>query len=157
MIRAVALLVLLASPAAAAESTVAARAEIVDPAALRLAWPTAMPNVTQATEGVEGAQFTGDIPAIGMAMTLPANARLVIRRVDDTGGVVTAPTGFQVSAGDGHGLVVRTASSANSSARTERLIVNGALAGRSAASIGVARGAELAANDTTLAVVVQYN
>lgn len=164
-----------APPARAADPAAPARADIVDPAMLRLAWPTAMPNVSEASGGLSGAQFTGEIPSMGMANTMPANARLVIRRVDDTGQVVTAPVGFRVLAGTGRrGLVVRTspetlpatqdtpAGDLPSGGDADRptigggaLIVDGSLGGGAAASIGVGLGPDLAA--TTLAVVVQYN
>ncbi|MDZ4373519.1 MAG: hypothetical protein U1C74_19135 [Phenylobacterium sp.] len=146
------------SSAAAGESAAPARATIVDPMMLRLAWPTAMPNVSEATGGLDGARFTGEIPSMGMANAMPANARLVIRRIDDTGATVTAPVGFQVvTGGPRQGLVIRTGTADLAARRTDRLIVGGALAGGTAASIGVGQGPDLAVARSTLAVVVQYN
>ena len=158
MIRAAFLAGVLATsfPAAAAEVSVGAQATILDPASLRVSWVAGMPTVT---EDIDGARFVGRFPSLGLGTTLPANARLVILRVDDSGRTVTAPASFEVaSAGRGQGLIVRTSSrpDADALASLDGLIVGGDLPGGSAASIDVARGPSAASADT-LMVVVQYN
>src|SRR5688500_4224290 len=94
MIRSLTITALLcAGPAAAAEVRANAQATIVAPAMLRIAWPAALPSVTGVADG---ARFVGRIPSMGMAMMMPANARLVIQRQDDSGQTVTAPAVFEV-------------------------------------------------------------
>lgn len=156
MIRVAAIAAVLAagSPALAAESraTADARATILDPAMLRLVWPAALPSVTGAADG---ARFVGRIPSMGMAMMMPANARLVIQRQDEVG--ETAPTTFEVvSAGPGRGYIVRTAYSPDALKALDGLIVGGALPGSAAASIDVAQNPAVASTQA-LMVVVQYN
>jgi hypothetical protein len=141
-------------PAAAAEVRANAQVTIVEPAMLRLAWPAALPSVTGVADG---ARFVGRIPSMGMAMMMPANARLVIQRQDDTGQTVTAPAGFEVvSAGPERGYIVRTSYSADMLQALDGLIVGGDLPGGAAASIDVARNPAIRSAQA-LMVVVQYN
>jgi hypothetical protein len=143
-----------APPAMAAEARADATATILDPAALRLVWPAALPSVTGANNG---ARFVGRIPSMGMAMMMPANARLVIQRQDDTGLTQTAPEAFQVvSAGPGRGYIVRTSHNADTLRSLDGLIVGGGLTGGAAASIDVARNPGVVSAQA-LMVVVQYN
>ena len=143
-----------ATPAAAVEVRAEAQATILEPAMLRIAWPAALPSVTGA---VDGARFVGRIPSMGMAMMMPANARLVIQRQDDTGQTVTAPAGFEVvNAGPERGYIVRTTYSADALQALDGLIVGGDLPGGAAASIDVARNPAIRSAQA-LMVVVQYN
>lgn len=154
MIRAavITLAMVAATPAAAAEARADAQVTILGPAMLRLVWPAALPSVTGA---VDGARFVGRIPSMGMAMMMPANARLVIQRPD--GVAATAPTGFEVvSAGPGRGYIVRTSYTPDALQSLDGLIVGGALPGSAAASIDVARNPAVASTQA-LMVVVQYN
>lgn len=143
-----------ATPAVAAEARAQAQAQatILDPAMLRLVWPAALPSVTGSADG---ARFVGRIPSMGMAMMMPANARLVIQRQDELG--ETAPTGFEVvSAGPGRGYIVRTSYTPDALQSLDGLIVGGDLPGGAAASIDVARNPAVASTQA-LMVVVQYN
>jgi hypothetical protein len=143
-----------ATPAGAADARADAQATILDPAMLRLVWPAALPSVTGATDG---ARFVGRIPSMGMAMMMPANARLVIQRRDDSGQTVTAPAGFEVvSAGPERGYIVRTSYSTNALQALDGLVVAGDLDGGAAASIDVARNPAIGSGQA-LMVVVQYN
>jgi hypothetical protein len=150
----IALALLAAGPVRAAEGRVGAEATILDPAALRLLWPAALPSVTGE---INGARFVGRIPALGMAMSMPANARLVIIRQDITGAVITAPGAFEVvSAGPERGYIVRTSLTRDALASLDGLVVGGDLTGEAAASIDVARSPAPEAGGA-LTVVVQYN
>jgi hypothetical protein len=141
-------------PAAAAEAHANAQATIVTPAMLRIAWPAALPSVTGVAEG---ARFVGRIPSMGMAMMMPANARLVIQRQDNSGQTVTAPAGFEVvNAGPQRGYIVRTSYSPDMLQALDGLIVGGELPGGAAASIDVARNPAIRSAQA-LMVVVQYN
>ena len=80
-------------PAAAETAVATAHATIVDPAVVRLSWSLAMPSVRRLDTGAE---FIGTTPSLALGMSMPGNARLMLRRQDDTGQPVTAPTGFQV-------------------------------------------------------------
>jgi hypothetical protein len=143
-----------ALPAAAAEVRAAAAVTIFDPAVLQLAFPTALPSVVGTDTG---ARFAGRMPSLGISTMLPANARLVILRQDDTGLTVTAPAGFEVvSAGPGRGYIVRTTYSPDALQALDGLIVGGTLPGSAAASIDVGRSPAIAPMGG-LAVVVQYN
>lgn len=157
MIRAPALAVAVlasATPAAAADARASARVSILDPAMLRLIWPAALPSVTGATDG---ARFVGRVPSMGMAMTMPANARLVIQREDEDGQNVTAPAGFEVvNAGPDRGYIVRTSYTVDTLYALDGLVVGGELPGGAAASIDVARTPGIGLSHG-LAVVVQYN
>jgi hypothetical protein len=141
-----------ALPAVAGEKAGApAHAVIVDPAGVRMDWTMAMPSVKG---GVSGATFQGTMPSMAMGMMMPGNARLILRPLDDTGQPVTAPTGFEVTAGG----AVRDAE-----ARQASLVVGGSLPGSSAASIELGRGLTLThtgpgpAAAAPLVIVVQYN
>lgn len=154
MIRAAAIAVAFfaATPAVAADARAQAQATILDPAMLRLIWPAALPSVTGSADG---ARFVGRIPSMGMAMMMPANARLVIQRQDELG--ETAPSGFEVvSAGPGRGYIVRTSYTPDALQSLDGLIVGGDLPGSAAASIDVARNPAVASTQA-LMVVVQYN
>lgn len=156
MIRGVAIATVLAAatPAAAADARASAQATVLDPMMLRLVWPAALPSVTGVAEG---ARFVGRIPSMGMAMMMPANARLVIQREDDTGQTVTAPAGFEVvNAGPERGYIVRTSYSPEMLQALDGLIVGGELPGGAAASIDVARNPAVRSAHA-LMVVVQYN
>jgi hypothetical protein len=156
MIRAAVIATVLAAglPAGAAEVRAEAQATILDPAMLHLIWPSALPSVTGT---VDGARFVGRIPSMGMALMMPANARLVIQRLDETGLTMTAPAGFEVvSAGPDRGYIVRTTYSPDALQALDGLIVGGDLTGAAAASIDVGRRPAIAAADA-LVVVVQYN
>jgi len=156
MIRAAVIAITIAAglPAGAAEVQASAQATILEPAMLRIAWPAALPSVTGVADG---ARFVGRIPSMGMAMMMPANARLVIQRQDDTGQTVTAPAGFEVvSAGPERGYIVRTSYSADMLQALDGLIVGGDLPGDAAASIDVARNPAIRSAQA-LMVVVQYN
>lgn len=125
-----------------------------------MTWSLAMPSVQG---GAQGAAFQGTMPSMGMGMMMPGNARLTVRREDDTGEPVTAPTNFEVVTTEGdQGLIIRTGGSADIRISSDGAIVGGSLQGGAAASIEVARGLILAANSPdltprTLMVVVQYN
>ncbi len=158
---AVAIAVAAASPCAAAEVAVAqAHAAIVDPTAFQVAWWLAQPSVQG---GVQGATFIGTMPALGMGLLIPGNARLIIRREDDTGAPVTAPGAFEVTTGEPESLIIRTGGDATLRPVTPRTIAGGELLGGKAASIDVARGLIRAPDapglpaPQTLVVVVQYN
>jgi hypothetical protein len=156
MIRAAVIAITIAAglPAGAAEVQASAQATILEPAMLRIAWPAALPSVTGVAEG---ARFVGRIPSMGMAMMMPANARLVIQRQDDSGQTVTAPAGFEVvNAGPERGYIVRTTYSADSLQALDGLLVGGDLPGGAAASIDVARNPAIP-SARALMVVVQYN
>lgn len=141
-----------AAPARAADARASAQATIVDPAALRLLWPAAVPSVVGEADG---ARFVGRIPALGMALGMPANARLVIMRQDIAGAGLTAPRAFEVvSAGPARGYVVRTSYSRDMLRALDGLVVGGELSGEAAASIDVAPSP---AFGDGLVVVVQYN
>ncbi|MEW5687764.1 MAG: hypothetical protein AB1942_22845 [Pseudomonadota bacterium] len=142
-----------AGPALSAEARAAARVVIVEPMSVRVSWPMAMPSVQG---GIDGASFMGVMPSMSMGMTMPANARLVIRREDDTGETVTAPGAFEVTRVAPDTVVVRTAATASPNPRRLPL-AGGSLLGRAAASIEVAQGPTLDAGRRGLQVVVQYN
>lgn len=154
-----------AGAATAADHTAqaGARAAIVEPMALRMQWATAMPTVRG---GAGVAVFAGRMPSMAMGMMMPANARLMIRREDETGEPVTAPGAFEVVAnGAGQALVVRTAPDADIRVTGGEAFAGGSLAGRAAASIDVARRHLILASATdsapaapeALVVMVQYN
>ncbi|PZQ64792.1 MAG: hypothetical protein DI570_03980 [Phenylobacterium zucineum] len=144
----------IAGPALSAEARAAARAVIVEPMSVRVSWPMAMPSVQGA---VDGASFMGVMPSMSMGMTMPANARLVIRREDDTGETVTAPGSFEVTRTAPDTVVVRTTPATVPTATRPTPLAGGSLQGRAAASIEVARGPALDAGRSGLQVVVQYN
>jgi hypothetical protein len=103
------------------------------------------------------------MPALGLGLTLPAHAQLIIRREDDTGSPVTAPGAFEVTTGGPEALVIRTGGGVSLRPVSARTVAGGELLGGKAASIDVARGL-LRAPDApglpapqTLVVVVQYN
>jgi hypothetical protein len=149
-----------ASPCAAANVAAApAHAAIVDPATLQVNWALAQPTV----QGIpQGAAFVGTMPALGLGLTLPGQARLIIRREDDTGAPVTAPGAFEVAGGN-DALIIRTSGGATLGPVGPRTIAGGELIGGKAASIDVARGLIRAPDapglpaPQTLVVVVQYN
>lgn len=150
-------------PAAAAEhASGPAHATIVDPMSVRMTWSLAMPSVQG---GAQGASFQGTMPSMGMGMMMPGNARLTVRREDDTGEPVTAPTSFEVVTTEGdEALTIRTGGAAELKTANMSVIVGGALLGGAAASIEVGRGLILASTGpdltpqpATLVVVVQYN
>lgn len=152
-----------ALPVAAATAVAGAHASIVDPAVVRLSWSLAMPSTRRLDTGAE---FIGTAPSVALGMSMPGNARLMLRRQDDTGQPVTAPTGFQVITRQGdEALTVRTGADAEFSMIEEGAIVGGVLQGGSATSIEVARGLVLASYGgpdlptpaQALVVVVQYN
>ena len=151
-------------PAAAAENASApAHAAIVDPAGVRVNWALAQPSV----RGVPvGANFIGTMPSMGIGMLMPGNARLTVRRQDETGEPVTAPTSFEVVTTQGdEALIVKTGGSAELRLTSDGAIVGGSLLGGAAASIAVARpgltltsnGPGLSFETAPLTVVVQYN
>lgn len=157
MIRAavIAATLLIAGPALAApvNARADAQARILDPAALRLVWPAALPSVTGAADG---ARFVGRMPSMSMAMSMPANARLIMRQPDDPDAIVTAPAGFEVvSAGPGRGYIVRTSYSPSALQALDGVLLGGELPGGSAASLDVAEAPAIAGR--ALLVVVQYN
>ncbi|WP_397413736.1 hypothetical protein [Phenylobacterium sp.] len=142
-----------ASPAAAIEASVEARATIVEPMMVRMVWQTAMPSV-RAEAG--GAQFAAPIPSMSMGMMMPTNGRLVVRREDETGEPVTAPGAFDVTReGRTGALLVRTRMAEYG--RAPSSFMGGALAGGSAASIGVGFERPLLMSNDSLVVLVQYN
>lgn len=152
------------SPVAAADERrgqAEARAAIVEPMVVRMQWAAAMPSVRGS---VDGAVFMGTMPSMAMGMMMPANARLIMRREDETGEPVTAPAAFEVVTGRrADTVVVRTGVNADIQL-SEGSVVSGVLPGRSAASVDVARGLILAAaggraphGAGTLVVMVQYN
>jgi hypothetical protein len=150
-----------ASPCAAAVVAAApAHAVIVDPATVQVNWALAQPSIQGITQG---ATFVGTMPALGLGLTLPGHAQLIIRREDDTGAPVTAPGVFEVTTGGPEALVIRTGGGASLRPISVRTVAGGELLGGKAASIDVARGV-LRAPDApglpapqTLVVVVQYN
>jgi hypothetical protein len=149
-----------AAPCAAGEvATARAQATIVEPANILVNWALAQPTVQGI---VQGAEFVGTMPALGIGLTIPGNARLIIRREDDTGAPVTAPGAFEVTSIGHQALLIRTGGGRFGSV-TPRTIAGGELLGGTAASIDVARGLILAddhpglAAPQTLVVVVQYN
>lgn len=151
----IAVALLFTGPALAAPVSTRAEAQttILDPATLRLVWPAALPSVAGATDG---ARFVGRIPSMGMAMSMPANARLVIQRVDPLGAGATAPGGFEVvSAGPGLGYIVRTSYSPAALQALDGVVLGGELPGGAAASLDVAEAPAVLGR--TLLVVVQYN
>lgn len=142
-----------ASPAAAIEAAVEARATIVEPMMVRMVWQTAMPSVRG---DAGGAQFAAPIPSMSMGMMMPANGRLVVRREDETGETVTAPGAFDVTReGRTGALLVRTRLA--EFGRAPASFMGGALAGGSAASIGVGFERPLLMSNDSLVVLVQYN
>lgn len=152
-----------AQVASAAPVSARAHATIVEANIVRMNWTTALPSVQG---GLSGASFTGNMPSIALGMMTPGNARLTVRRQDETGKPVTAPTVFEVISSEGDdALIVRTGSTALIRIARDGAIVGGALQGGSAASIEVGRGATPAtegdpgvpAMSKTLVVVVQYN
>ena len=145
-------------PAAAAErASVPAHAEIVEPATVRVNWALATPSV----KGVaSGAAFQGNMPSISLGLLMPANARLTVRREDETGQPVTAPSLFEVVTEGGRDLILRTGGTAGFMSADGGALAGGSLLGGAAASIEVGRGLSLVANGpqpTTLLVMVQYN
>ena len=149
-----------ALPCAAAEAASApAHAVIVDPATLQVNWALAQPSVQGE---LQGATFVGTMPALGLGLTVPGHAQLIIRREDDTGAPVTAPGAFDVATGGPESLIIRTSGGGNLRPITPRTIAGGELLGGKAASIDVARGV-IGEPDPglpapqTLIVVVQYN
>ena len=151
-------------PALAASASAGASATIVANSAVRLNWAIAMPTVNGANNG---ARFTGTVPSMMMAiMVMPGNERLTVRRDDVPGGLVTAPTSFEVISPEGEtALLVRTTVDSESWLSSSGAILSGALEGGSAVSIDVAHGLMRitypdvvgAAVQETLTVVVQYN
>ena len=152
-----------AAPASAADlpTRAAARASIVEAMALRMQWATAMPSVRG---DANGASFMGIMPSMAMGMMMPATARLIMRREDQTGEPVTAPAAFEIVSTRGtEAVVVRTGLTADVRL-TGGAFASGSLPGRAAASIDVARGLILTSTGgpavggpTTLVVMVQYN
>jgi len=144
--------------AIAADARAVARASVAEPMSVRLSWPMAMPSVRG---GADGASFLGVMPSMSMGMTMPANARLVIRREDDSGQPVTAPASFEVTRVDSAAVVLRTASKADGARAGDyeaAPLAGGVLQGRAAASIEVARGPAAGPERLSgLQVVVQYN
>ena len=149
--------------ASAAPVSAPAHATIVEANIVRMNWTTALPSVQG---GLTGASFMGNMPSLALGMMTPGNARLTVRREDETGEPVTAPTIFEViSSGGDDALIVRTGSTALIRIARDGAIVGGALQGGAAASIEVGHGATLATADDpgvpamsrTLVVVVQYN
>jgi len=83
--------------------------------------------------------------AMGMMM-IP-----VLRREDQTGAPVSAPTTFEIDRPRGdEAMIIRTGVTATTRVASADMLVGGSLPGGVAASIGVAGG-------RSLAVVVQYN
>ncbi len=148
----------------AATASAGASATIVANSAVRMNWSVAMPTVNGANNG---ARFTGTVPSMMMAiMVMPGNERLTVRRDDAPGGLVTAPTSFEVISPEGEtALLVRTTVDSESWVSSSGAILSGSLEGSSAASIDVAQGLMRitypesigAAVRETLTVVVQYN
>ncbi|MBX3482263.1 hypothetical protein [Phenylobacterium sp.] len=153
-----------AAPASAADlqAQAAARAVIVEPMAIRMQWATAMPSVRGA---VDGAVFSGVMPSMAMGMMMPANARLMIQRRDETGEPATAPGAFDVTTiRNQPAVLVRTGLTADVQVGGRPTLVGGEVRSGTAASIGVARGLVLASTGGqapgsagTLVVMVQYN
>lgn len=148
------------SASAAERASGPAHATIVDASGIRMTWSLAMPSV----QGMaQGAVFQGTMPSMGMGMMMPGNARLTVRREDETGEPVTAPTNFEVVTTQGdEAMIIRTGGGADIGIASDGAIVGGSLQGAAAASIEVARGFTLAVNGPiltpqTLVVVVQYN
>ena len=154
----------LGTPSLAATASAGASATIVASSAVRMNWAIAMPTVNGANNG---ARFTGTAPSMMMAiMVMPGNERLTVRRDDVPGGLVTAPTSFEVISPEGEtALLVRTTVDSESWLSSSGAVLSGALEGGSAVSIDVAQGlmrttypdAIGAAAQKTLTVVVQYN
>ena len=158
---------LAASASATAADVRVARAvahvTITEPMAVRMQWATAMPSV----RGIaEGAAFTGVMPSMAMGMMMPANARLMIQREDETGEPATAPGNFEVTTIRGRpAVLVRTGLTADLNISGDDALVGGEVQAGAAASIGVARGGLIlastggvaSASPGTLVVMVQYN
>ena len=66
-------------PAAAETAVATAHATIADPAVVRLSWSLAMPSVRRLDTGAE---FIGTTPSLALGMSMPGNARLMLRRQD---------------------------------------------------------------------------
>lgn len=142
-----------ALPGSAAEQA-AAHATVVDATNIRMSWFTAMPSVRA---DAAGAAFSGDAPSMGMARMVSEPGAVVVRRQDDTGAPITAPTTFEVVTGQGEdALIVKTGASSELHIRSDGAIVGGAITGDNAASIEVTRAAEGQAG-AALVVTVQYN
>ena len=151
-----------AQPAAAVTATAGAQATIVDPANIRVLWALAPPTVRRTDTG---ADFVGNAPSLAVGLSLPRNAQLQLR-LDAPGGLLTAPTGFQVTRSqDGEALTLRMGLDTEFSMAEEGAIAGGSLNGGSAASIEVAQGLILVSSggpslptpEAALVVVVQYN
>ena len=156
-----------ASPAAAASSRVDAHAVIVQPGAIRLQLPTAMPSVIGTARG---AAFLGLMPSLGFGSSIPVlagNARLIVRRVDASGAPVTAPASFEIlRTREEDAVILRTGGIAEQNFNTDDdFVVGGSLPGATAASIDVGARLSLASNTglgpapgaRMLVVLVQYN
>ena len=150
------------APAATAVAT--AQVTIVEGSAVRMNLATAPASVRGTRDG---AAFAGTAPSMLLSiMMLPGNARLTVRRDDDSGVPVTAPASFEVFGTEGDStLIVRTTGSSEVRIVRNGVILDGALQGGSAASIDVAGGLTPISsggqssgfNSATLVVVVQYN
>lgn len=155
-----------AGPVTAADRSAqaAARTTIIEPMAVRMQWATAMPSVRG---GADGASFSGPMPSMAMGMMMPANARLMIQREDETGEPATAPGNFDVTTIRGQtAILVRTSLTADIDITGGGALVDGEVQAGTAASIGVARGGLILASTGgghapgaagTLVVMVQYN
>ena len=141
-----------AAPAHAApvSASAGAHAAVAEAASVRMNWMMAMPSVTGTASG---ASFMGNSPSMGMGMMMmPIGAELTVRREDDGGEPVTAPSSFEVVRNGGEqALIVRTAGGDGVQAGRDGVLMGGSILGGSAASIGVAAPSRL------LLVVVQYN
>ncbi|MBL8553322.1 MAG: hypothetical protein JNL41_03515 [Phenylobacterium sp.] len=155
---------LAAAPAAAAglQAQAGAQTVIVEPMAIRMQWATAMPSVRGAADG---AVFSGAMPSMALGMMMPANARLMIQREDETGEPATAPGAFDVTTiRDQPAVLVRTGLT-DTRIGGDHALVGGEVRAGTAASIGVARGGLILAStgsqapgsSGTLVVMVQYN
>ena len=132
------------APACAADAKAGAHATIVDGQTVRMEWTAAMPSVQG---GPAGASFIGTAPSMAMGMMMIP----VLRREDQTGAPVSAPTTFEIDKPRGdEAMVIRTGVTPSTRVASADMLVGGSLPGGVAASIGVAGG-------RSLAVVVQYN
>ncbi|WP_293898889.1 hypothetical protein [Phenylobacterium sp.] len=154
----------LLAAASAQAATVPAHAAIVEASNVKVEWALAPPSVKAV---IQGADFLGNMPSLAIGLLMPRNARLTLRREDETGATVTAPAGFVVVTTEGgDALIVRTGADAERLIARQGAIVAGSLAGRTATSIDVARGgltlistagSQPPAPAATLVVTVQYN
>jgi hypothetical protein len=147
----IALFAAAAGPAGAAvKAGATAHAVVSEQTTVRMAWTMAMPSVQG---GSSGASFMSATPSMTMGTMMMPPTR--VRREDPSGEPVTAPTSFEVVGDPGAAaLIVRTAGGPGIRIVPGGAIVDGALLGGAAASIGI--GHELAAGGP-LVVVVQYN